>query len=244
MVPGNYPLYEDFTADPFGGWKPTDETKGAKEVIKWAYESYGDSIVYACSFGAEGMVLIDLIAKVKDDANIVFLDTGLHFSETYELIEKVKRRYPSLQIEMKKPALTVEEQASQFGSALWARDADQCCYIRKIKPLEDVLHGVTAWVSGLRREQSLSRSETNYVNKDERFQSIKICPLIYWSWDDIWNYIRVNELDYNELHDQNYPSIGCIPCTSPVSDYSDSRSGRWQALNKTECGLHTTRGKT
>ena len=231
--------YRNFTGDPFIGWEPKDETKGAAHVVDWAYETYGDEIIYACSFGAEGIVLIDLISSVKEDASIVFLDTDLHFQETYELIEKVKRRYPLLQINMKKPALTLEEQASQYGSALWRRDANQCCYLRKIKPLEDALDGATTWISGLRRDQSPSRSNTNFVNKDERFQSIKVCPLIYWTWEDVWSYIRLNNLDYNELHDQKYPSIGCIPCTSPVESNGDSRSGRWQDLNKTECGLHS-----
>lgn len=231
---------KNFTGDPFEGWEPEDETKGALNVLEWAYESYGESIVYACSFGAEGIVLIDLISKVKKDAEIVFLDTDLHFSETYDLIEKVKKRYPELQIKMKKPGLTLEEQANQYGSALWKREPDQCCYIRKIKPLEEALSGATAWISGLRREQSPGREKTNFVNKDQRFQSIKVCPLIYWTWEDVWAYIQLNSLDYNVLHDHDYPSIGCIPCTSMVSDPEDSRAGRWQGMSKTECGLHTT----
>ncbi|WP_186580014.1 phosphoadenylyl-sulfate reductase [Aquibacillus kalidii] len=231
--------YDSFTGDPFADWKPSDPTKGAAEVLEWAYSSYGESIVYACSFGAEAIVLIDLISKVKKDAEIVFLDTDLHFPETYELIEKVKRRYPELNIIMKKPELTLEEQGQQYGSALWKRQPDQCCYIRKIKPLEDALSGATAWISGLRREQSPSRAKTNFINKDNRFKSIKVCPLIYWTWDEVWSYIQENSLDYNELHDKGYPSIGCIPCTSAVEDDGDSRAGRWQGTNKTECGLHT-----
>ncbi len=167
-----------------------DPTKGAEQIINWAYKSYGDSLVYACSFGAESMVLIDLIARVKPDASLVFLDTGLHFQETYDLIDEVKNKYPSLQITMKQPELTVEEQAEKHGSALWKRNPDQCCYLRKVKPLEEVLSGAVAWISGLRREQSLSRAKTQFVNKDERFQSVKICPLIYWTWDDVWDYIK------------------------------------------------------
>ncbi|QAS51045.1 phosphoadenylyl-sulfate reductase [Halobacillus litoralis] len=229
--------YDHFPGDPFANHQPDDETKGALDVIQWAYGQYGSDVVYACSFGAEGIVLIDLISKVKPDAEVVFLDTGLHFQETYELIEKVKNRYPELRIHMKKPELTVEEQAEEHGSALWKRQPDQCCYIRKIKPLEDALSGAAAWFSGLRREQSPSRSKTDFVNKDERFKLIKVCPLIHWTWEDVWQYIRLNRLDYNELHDQNYPSVGCIPCTSPSTD--ESRSGRWKGFNKTECGLHT-----
>lgn len=228
--------YQSFE-NPFEGDPPKgDDTKGAAEVIRWAYSQYKD-IAYACSFGAEGIVLIDLISKAQPDAEVVFLDTDLHFQETYELIEKVRKRYPALNITIKKPDINLEEQAEQFGSALWKRKPDQCCYIRKIKPLEDALSGKTAWLSGLRREQSPSRQKTNFVNKDERFKSIKICPLIHWTWEDVWQYIRLNRLDYNELHDQNYPSVGCIPCTAQAAD--DGRSGRWKGFNKSECGLHT-----
>lgn len=233
--------YESFMNNPFEHFEPEpdDVLKGAGAVLDWAYRVYGSDLVYACSFGAEGIVLIDLIAKVKEDADIVFLDTGLHFPETYSLIDKVKERYPSLNIQMKEPELTVDEQAEKHGSALWKREPDRCCYMRKIKPLEEALSGATAWISGLRREQSPSRSQTEYVNKDERFQSIKVCPLIHWTWDDVWTYIRVNNLDYNVLHDQGYPSIGCFPCTFRAE--GDGRDGRWKGLNKTECGLHTAK---
>ncbi|WP_130859417.1 phosphoadenylyl-sulfate reductase [Gracilibacillus phocaeensis] len=215
-----------------------DPTKGAQSLLEWAYQTYDDSLVYACSFGAESMVLIDLIAQTKPDAKLAFLDTGLHFQETYDLIEEVKQRYPSLQITFKKPELTVDEQREKHGAALWSRNPDQCCYIRKVKPLEEVLSGATAWISGLRREQSPTRANTNYINKDERFQSVKVCPLIHWTWDDVWGYIEEHQLPYNALHDQNYPSIGCIPCTSPVTGEGDERSGRWSNSQKTECGLH------
>lgn len=234
--------YEQFTSDPFAAFVPEDKTKGALEILQWAYGTYGKSVVYACSFGAEGMVLIDLILKVREDADIVFLDTDLHFPQTYELIEKVKKKYPALNIQMKKPSLTLDEQAAQYGSALWKRDPDQCCYIRKIKPLEETLQGAAAWISGLRREQSPTRAKTNFVNKDERFHSIKICPLIHWTWDDVWNYIKSHHLPYNELHDQGYPSIGCFPCTRAAGN-SDSRAGRWAGFHKTECGLHTVQKK-
>ncbi|GER66883.1 phosphoadenosine phosphosulfate reductase [Weizmannia acidilactici] len=232
--------YEQFTADPFADFVPEDDTKGALEVLQWAYRIYGKSVVYACSFGAEGIVLIDLISKVRKDADIVFLDTDLHFPQTYDLIEKVKKKYPDLNIRMKKPSLTLDEQAAQYGSALWKRDPDQCCYLRKVKPLEETLQGAAAWISGLRREQSPTRRNTNFVNRDERFHSIKICPLIYWTWDDVWQYIRSNVLPYNELHDQGYPSIGCFPCTRAVGN-GDPREGRWVGFNKTECGLHTVK---
>ncbi|WP_423801952.1 phosphoadenylyl-sulfate reductase [Neobacillus sp. SAB-20_R2A] len=211
------------------------------DILKWAYQEYdGEEIVYACSFGAEGMVLIDLIHKVSKQAKIIFLDTGLHFSETYELINQVKDRYPSLNITMIEPKLTLLEQAKEHGEELWCHNPNLCCQIRKVAPLKEALQGVKAWISGLRREQSAIRSKTQYINKDEKFQNIKICPLIHWTWDDILTYIDLNKLPYNPLHDNGYPSIGCAPCTQPVTDSGDQRAGRWAGQSKTECGLHLT----
>lgn len=230
--------YENFDQFQSPEFLSEDETKGALEALKWSYSHYGEQLVYACSFGIEGIVLIDLIAKVKKSAKVVFLDTDLHFSETYELIEKVKARYPSLQIEMKKPSLTLEEQAKQYGEELWKSNPNQCCEIRKILPLNEVLSGATAWLSGLRRDQSESRKNTQFINKDNRFKSIKICPLIHWSWKDIWRYAHKQQLDYNALHDNGFPSIGCKPCTTPAINADDLRSGRWTGTNKIECGLH------
>ncbi len=208
------------------------------EILKWAFQEYKREIVYSCSFGAEGIVLIDLIYKVKKDAKIIFLDTGLHFPETYELIDQVKQRYPSLDITKIKPKLSVEEQENAYGKELWKRDPNLCCQIRKVEPLKDVLREAKAWISGLRREQSPLRSQTQYINRDEKFYNIKICPLIHWTWEDVMTYIHVNKLDYNPLHDKGYPSIGCAPCTLPVSNGKDSRAGRWSGHTKTECGLH------
>lgn len=212
--------------------------KDSLDVLKWAYREYGDDIIYACSFGAEGIVLIDLISKVNKHAKIIFLDTDLHFKETYELIEKVKSKYPSLQIELIKPSLTLKEQANIYGERLWERNPDQCCNLRKIEPLRAQLNRVSAWISGLRREQSPTRQKTNYINKDDKFRSIKICPLIYWTWEEIWMYIRLHQLPYNPLHDRGYPSIGCEMCTAPAANPNDFRSGRWVNTKKTECGLH------
>lgn len=212
--------------------------KDSLDVLKWAYREYENDIVYSCSFGAEGIVLIDLISKVKRDATIVFLDTALHFRETYALIEQVKAKYPSLTIEMIKPDLSLEEQAEKYGDRLWERAPDQCCHLRKIEPLTARLKNVKAWISGLRREQSPSRRHTNYLNKDDKFEAIKICPLIHWTWKEVWMYIELHQLPYNILHDQNYPSIGCEKCTVPATNPDDFRSGRWVNTGKTECGLH------
>lgn len=208
------------------------------DALKWAYQEYKDDIVYSCSFGAEGIVLIDLIYKVNKHAKIIFLDTGLHFPETYELIDKVKERYPTLEITMLKPKASLADQAKWYGDELWKHNPNLCCHMRKVVPLKEALANVSAWISGLRRDQSLTRQNTQYINKDEKFHKVKICPLIHWSWDDIMTYITLNNLPYNPLHDQGYPSIGCAPCTQPVTDQADLRAGRWAGNTKTECGLH------
>jgi phosphoadenosine phosphosulfate reductase len=212
--------------------------RDALDVLRWAYAEYGDGLVYACSFGAEGMVLLDLISRVKPQAEVLFLDTHLHFPETYQLIEQTGNRYPELQIKLLQPELTLAEQAALHGEELWKRDPDACCRIRKIEPLRRQLAGKTAWLSGLRREQSPTRAHLNYVNPDPQFSLVKICPLIHWSLQDVWMYIKLYELPYNPLHDRRYPSIGCMPCTRPVNPGEDERAGRWAGRNKSECGLH------
>ncbi|MCG1023642.1 phosphoadenylyl-sulfate reductase [Sutcliffiella horikoshii] len=231
-----YESWKEILAD----FEVNDPSKGAKAVLEWAYQTYSsDEIIYASSFGAEAVVLIDLIQEVKPDAHIVFLDTDLHFPETYQVIEQIEKKFPDLQIEKKKPALTLEEQASAHGTALWKRDPGLCCQKRKVEPLKEALTPRKAWISGLRREQSPTRANTNFLNRDDKFKNLKICPLIHWTWEDVWNHIRVKGLPYNELHDQGYPSIGCFPCTQAVGTPGDSRAGRWAGSGKTECGLHT-----
>jgi phosphoadenosine phosphosulfate reductase len=208
------------------------------DIIKWAFQTFKSELVYACSFGAEGIVLLDLISKVKPDANVIFLDTKVHFKETYELIERVKQKYPALRIELIQPSLSLDEQTAKHGDALWKMNPDLCCNIRKIQPLGNVLSSKKAWMTGLRKDQSPTRANMQFINKDDRFLSIKICPLIHWSWEEVWDYIMLHQLPYNSLHKQGYPSIGCKHCTLPVNDGSDLRSGRWTGLIKTECGLH------
>ncbi|MEK3937613.1 phosphoadenylyl-sulfate reductase [Sporosarcina sp. FSL W7-1349] len=220
---------------------PADsETKGALEVLKWAYQTYGERLVYACSFGIEGIVLIELISRIKPDAQIVFLDTDYHFKETLETIEKVKKRYPFLRTQLQKPEITVEEQTRLYGEDLFKTNPNKCCELRKIIPLQKAIAPSIAWISGLRREQSDTRKNTEYLNLDNRFQKVKVCPLIHWTWKDVWRFVSKHDLDYNVLHDQGYPSIGCAPCTNRAFSEEDLRSGRWSGSGKTECGLHTS----
>lgn len=210
------------------------------DIIQWAYAEYGEKVVYASSFGVEAIVLIDLIYKVHKKAKIIFLDTGLHFKETYEFIEEVKKRYPSLEISMIQPKVSLEEQAKWYGEELWKHNPNLCCQMRKVAPLEEALENVEAWITGVRREQSPLRKDIQYINKDEKFKKIKICPLIHWTWDDIQSYIEINQLPYHPLFEKGYLSIGCAPCTLPVDEKGHLRAGRWSGTTKTECGLHQT----
>ncbi|KEK23683.1 phosphoadenylyl-sulfate reductase [Bacillus gaemokensis] len=229
--------YETWKED-FVSFSEEDETKGALLVLEWAYKEYGDEIVYACSFGVEGMVLLHLINQVNPSAKVVFLDTNVHFQETYDLIRRVRERFTKLDIMEKQPGLTLEEQAKEYGDRLWEHNPNLCCKLRKILPLEKSLLDGKAWISGLRREQSETRKHTKFINQDHRFQSIKICPLIHWTWKEVWRYVYKHNLPYNPLHDVGYPSIGCEKCTLPVGEDGNSRDGRWAGKTKTECGLH------
>ncbi|HHY74829.1 MAG TPA: phosphoadenylyl-sulfate reductase [Bacillus bacterium] len=212
--------------------------KESLSCLKWAYEQYGDKIVYACSFGAESIVLLHLISKINPSAKITFIDTNLHFKETYEIIEQVKKQYPDFQINFIHTNLSLEEQRKLYGDKLWEVNPNKCCQLRKIEPLKQELQKYKAWVSGMRRSQSETRATIKYINIDHKFKIIKICPLIHWTWDEIWMYIKYHGLPYNKLHDQGYPSIGCEVCTKEVEGEGESRAGRWLNHQKTECGLH------
>lgn len=238
MLPTNPLSYDTLTEEQYSTINQQLGKLDTLDVLRWAYDTFDDELVYSCSFGAEGIVLIDLLSRVRKDAKIIFLDTHLHFKETYDLIERVKERYPTLQVQIIEPELSLSEQAQQYGEQLWLRNPNLCCQLRKVAPLAKALTGAKAWMSGVRRDQSSTRAQLQYVNRDDKFRSIKICPLLHWTWDEIWSYIRSFNLTYNVLHDRNYPSIGCEPCTSPVSDHEDSRAGRWAGSDKTECGLH------
>ncbi|GAB4212485.1 MAG: phosphoadenylyl-sulfate reductase [Synechococcales cyanobacterium] len=214
------------------------EVPPATEVLKWAANEFGHSLVLACSFGPEDLVLIDLLTQVQPDAHAFFLDTDFHFAETLELKEQIQNRYPRLQLHTVKPLFTPEEQAAQYGEALYRSNPDQCCYIRKVEPMNRVLQPYEAWITGMRREQAVTRANIGKVQWDAKRDKLKLNPLADWTEQQVWAYITKHEIPYNALHDQNFPSIGCFHCTAPVAPGADPRSGRWQGKQKVECGLH------
>ncbi|MNY26897.1 Phosphoadenosine phosphosulfate reductase [compost metagenome] len=212
------------------------ENQSPEAILKLAVDTFG-SLTLACSFGAEDVVLVDMLQKINPNVDIFYLDTNVHFDETYETKDRLEKHYGTKFIQVS-PKLTLEEQAEKFGDELWKSDANQCCNIRKVDPLTDILRNYDAWITGIRRDQAPTRANAKKAEYDVKFGLIKFNPLASWTSEDVWQYIRDNDVIYNPLHDRNYPSIGCMHCTRPVAEGEDPRAGRWASIEKTECGLH------
>lgn len=212
-------------------WKP-------EQVLSWAFATYGDDLAIATGMGVEGMALLDIALRINPDAKVFTGDTEFLFPETYDLIDRVERRY-GIKIEKLYSELTPEEQEKEFGPKLWARDPDQCCALRKVEPLRRKLATLDAWVTAIRRTQTAERAAVRKVDWDAKFNLVKISPLADWTREMVWSYVVKNDVPYNPLHDRNYPSIGCTHCTRAVKPGEDPRAGRWSGFGKTECGLHT-----
>jgi phosphoadenosine phosphosulfate reductase len=213
------------------------ETQTPQDILTYAVSTYYPDIVLASSFGAEDVVLIDMIHRINPKTPILYLDTDFLFKETYETRDRLIQRYGIAPIQVKS-LLTPEQQADKFGDKLWVRQPDECCNQRKVEPLTRALKSYKAWITGIRREQSPTRANAKLIEWDPKFGLVKFNPLARWKTEDIWTYIKLYEVPYNPLHDQNYPSIGCTYCTRPVLPGEDPRAGRWAGFAKTECGLH------
>ena len=213
------------------------ESAQPQTVLRWAIDEFGSEVALATGFGTEGCVLVDMIAKIDATARIFYLDTDLLFPQTYELCNQLAVRY-GVSFERRTSQRSLEQQALRHGEKLWERDPDLCCRLRKVEPLKEMLTGLQAWVTAIRREQSVTRANTKVVERDAKFGLIKINPLAVWSKRDVWRYILEHNVPYNPLYDLGYSSIGCTPCTTPVQINEDQRAGRWRGFQKTECGLH------
>lgn len=213
------------------------EDASPREVLTWGFDTFGDGIALATGFGPSGIVLMHLVSQIRPETTIFYLDTQLLFEETYALRDELEERL-GVRIQAVTPKLTVEEQARKHGPELWQRAPDHCCYLRKVQPLKDFLSRREAWITGIRRDQSRSRNQIAIVDWDAANEVVKLCPLANWTAEDVWSYLRMNDLPYNPLHDRGYPSIGCVHCTRPVSKGDDERAGRWSGHEKTECGIH------
>jgi phosphoadenosine phosphosulfate reductase len=213
------------------------EGRQAPEVLAWAARQFSPRITFGTGFGVEGCVLIDLIASLRLPIDLFTLDTGLLFPETYQLWRQLEQRY-GVTIRRVSPELTVEAQAVKHRARLWEVDPDHCCELRKIAPLRAALEGYQAWVSAIRRDQTAERAKAQVLERDRRFDLVKVNPLVNWTSEDVWSYARARNVPYNRLHDRGYASIGCAPCTTPLRPGEDARAGRWRGRRKTECGIH------
>ncbi|NIO16514.1 MAG: phosphoadenylyl-sulfate reductase [Deltaproteobacteria bacterium] len=216
----------------------------AIETLKWSLEHFGERVAFASSLGAEDMVITDLLWKVDPKSRIFTLDTGRLPEETYRVMDKVREKY-GINLEVYFPENDrVEEMVRSNGINLFYDSVEYrklCCYVRKMEPLKRALSELDAWICGLRRDQSVTREDLAVFELDETNGGIlKVNPLIDWSEEDVWKYIRENNIPYNELHDKNYPSIGCEPCTRAIRTGEDVRAGRWwwESPEQKECGLH------
>jgi phosphoadenosine phosphosulfate reductase len=216
----------------------------AQQALQQSLEKFGPSrIALASSFGAEDQVLTDMLVRVNPAARIFTLDTGRMFQETYDAMQRSIDRY-NIAFEVYAPeaadiaALIAKDGPNLFYSSVENRKA--CCNVRKLRPLRKVLGTVDAWICGLRREQSMTRTAVELVSWDAEFGIYKICPLFDWSEAQVWDYIKQNNVPYNALHDRGFPSIGCAPCTRAVHPGEDIRGGRWwcESPEHKECGLH------
>lgn len=219
------------------------EKKTSAELLKYLLDRYGNRIALASSLGLEDQVLTDILMKTDKKARIFTIDTGRLFPETYSLIDKTNMRY-GIKMEVFFPeSANVESYVNQNGINAFYESIDkrkECCSVRKIQPLLRALSTLDVWICGLRQEQSVTRTGVKLAEWDEANSLIKINPLVHWSEQDVWDYIKANNVPYNILHNKNYPSIGCQPCTRAIAENEDIRAGRWWWENPEhkECGLH------
>ncbi|HVV02344.1 MAG TPA: phosphoadenylyl-sulfate reductase [Verrucomicrobiae bacterium] len=214
-----------------------------EEILRWAWERFGARAAIGTSFQGAGLVMIDLARRKNLPLPVFTLDTGLLFPETAALKKRLEEFF-GIQIESLAPDITVEEQADINGPELWSHNPDLCCTIRKVLPLRDKLSTLNCWITGLRRDQSDTRSGIGILELYAFDQAtgrdiVKLNPMANWSRQAVWDYLRGHKIPYNPLHDQGYRSIGCQPCTRRIADGENERAGRWTGFKKVECGIHT-----
>jgi phosphoadenosine phosphosulfate reductase len=223
------------------------EGASATELLRWTEENFGGvngprgwaTCNYVVASNMADAVLVDMAARVRPGVPVLFLDTGYHFVETIGTRDAVESVY-DIRVLNVTPAHTVAEQDELLGKDLFARDPGECCRLRKVAPLGKALRGYSAWVTGLRRVEAPTRANAALISFDEAFKLVKINPLAAWTDQDMQDYINEYDVLVNPLVYEGYPSIGCAPCTAKPVEGADPRSGRWQGLAKTECGLHAS----
>lgn len=212
-----------------------------QEILAFALASFAPRVAISTAFGVEGCALLHMAVQIDPSVRVFTIDTGYLFDETQQLIERMRERL-GIEIETFHPELSVAEQDERYGEALYTRDSDACCAMRKVEPTQRALRGLDAWIAGLRRDQGgATRAQLAILERYQRGDAeplIKVHPLANWNRSDTWRYVLDNEVPYNPLLDQGYKSIGCWPCTRAVGADADERAGRWGG-KKAECGIHT-----
>ena len=208
---------------------PDLEGVAAEDVIRWAADEFAPDVVATASMS--DAVIVDLVHRVAPEVPVVFIDTGFHFAQTLETFDRVRRRYPALDLRSVGPG--------PAGEPIYSTgDLDRCCAVNKVRPFEDALAGKRAWITGLRRADSPARAGSAVVHHDDRRGVVKVNPIAAWTDDDVAAYVAAHGVVVNPLLFDGYPSIGCAPCTRRVDGGGDPRAGRWAGSQKTECGLH------
>ena len=232
------------TQEQLATWADALEQRSPEEILGFAAERFAPRLGFATGFGAEGCVLVHMIARAGLAVDLFTLDTGYLFPETYTLWNQLEERY-GVTIRGVRPWFEAAVSAPDDGGPPpWEADPDACCEERKVKPLRAELAKLDAWITAIRRDQTPDRAGAGTVEWDAKFGLVKVNPLVRWSSQDVWDFVRRHDVPVNPLHARGYPSIGCAPCTTPVALGEDPRAGRWRGRAKKECGLHVMPGGT
>ena len=213
------------------------ESCSPQEILEWSIGTYWPNIAMSSSFQTQSIPLLHMSARIKPELPVYFLDTGCHFPETLRFKDMMQKRL-GLNIVVLRNGHAPENEESQSHEPLYRTDPDQCCFLNKVEPLRKMLQNMTAWITGIRREQTVQRAQTNVLELQSN-GLVKINPLLNWTKQDLWQYIHDHNLPLHPLFAKGYLSVGCAPCTRPVSPGESERDGRWPGTDKIECGLQT-----
>jgi len=212
-------------------------SQNVNKILEWTKDTFGNKgVAMTTAFGYSGLALLHHVIDIIPDIKIYFIDTGFHFKETLDFCDIISSQW-NLNIEIIKPDIKKQELEKKIGKEPYKKNPDLCCHYCKVGPLLTFLHKHDAWLSGIRRDQSITRSDIEVIELDGRGK-IKISPMAHWTKKQAWDYIRKNDIPYNQLHDKGYLSIGCEPCTRPIKFGENERDGRWPFMQKLECGIH------
>lgn len=234
-------------------WKPAEPTESLlaelaaenerlesatpQEILAWATQRFAPKLTMGTAFGPEGMTIIHMLSTVAPETPVFNLETGYQFPETLAMADRIRDKY-KMEIEFKRPELTVEQYEAKNGGPVYKVDSTQCCFDRKLVVLRKAAQEMDAWISAIRRDQSADRAKAPIVGWDRKFGLVKINPLANSTKKTVWKMIADEDVPYNPLHDDGYKSVGCWPCTRRTLLGEDERAGRWSGEKRDECGLH------